>query len=92
MDYVWDDGKSATNLLKHGLSFEDAALVFSGACVTFEDDRYDYGEPRLITLGALEGRVVVLVHTPRHEATRIISMRKANEREQKIYQQRLGEA
>ena len=46
MNYVWDDGKSTVNLQKHGLSFEDAALVFSGACVTFEDDRYDYGEPR----------------------------------------------
>ena len=43
-----------------------------------------------ITLGILVGRVVVLVHTPRHEETRIISMRKANEREQKIYQKRLG--
>ncbi|WP_411726762.1 BrnT family toxin [Methyloglobulus sp.] len=90
MNYVWDDGKSTVNLQKHGLSFEDAALVFSGACVTFEDDRYDYGEPRFITLGILVGRVVVLVHTPRHEETRIISMRKANEREQKIYQKRLG--
>ncbi|MGD0959192.1 MAG: BrnT family toxin [Methylomonas sp.] len=92
MRYVWDDDKSSVNLQKHGLSFADAALIFSGECITFEDDRYDYGEPRFITLGTLEGRVLVIVHTPRHEATRIISMRKANEREQKIYKKRLGKA
>ena len=90
MKYEWDENKSATNLQKHGLNFEDAELFFSGVCVTFEDDRYDYGEPRFITLGTLEGRVVVVAHTPRHEATRIISMRKANEREQENYQKRLG--
>jgi len=92
MDYSWDDSKNAVNLEKHGLSFEDAHVVFAGRCVTFEDDRYDYGEPRFITLGTLIGRVVVIVHTPRNQETRIISMRKANEREQKIYQKRLGSA
>jgi uncharacterized protein len=90
MKYEWDESKSTSNLRKHGLSFEDADLIFSGTCITFEDDRYDYGEPRFITLGTLEGRVVVVAHTPRHEATRIISMRKANEREQENYQKRLG--
>jgi len=90
MKYEWDEGKSESNLQKHGFSFEDAELVFDGKCVTFEDDRSNYGEQRLITLGTLAGRVVVIVHTPRNEATRIISMRKANEREQEIYQKRLG--
>ncbi len=88
MDCEWDEQKKRLNLEKHGLSFEDAALVFEGACVTFEDDRCDYGERRLITLGEIAGRVVVIVHTPREEATRIISMRKANERERQIYQKR----
>lgn len=91
--YEWDEEKSERNLEKHGLSFEDAEKVFSGpCCVTFVDDRFDYEETRLITLGSLEGRVVVIVHTPRGESTRIISMRKANAREQKIYQKRLGTA
>ena len=88
--YEWDEDKSEQNLARHGLSFEDAETVFSGPCVTFEDDRFDYGETRLITLGVLEGRVVVMVHTPRGENTRIISMRKANARERKIYEKRLG--
>ena len=90
MKYEWDESKNRANLAKHGLSFEDAEQVCSGPCVTFEDDRFDYGEERLITLGLLVGRVVVIAHTPRDEGTRVISMRKANRREQKIYQERLG--
>ncbi len=90
MNYVWDGEKSATNLVKHGLSFQDAHFVFASPCVTFADDRYDYGEPRFITLRTLAGRVVVIAHTPRNQQIRIISMRKANEREQKIYQKRLS--
>ena len=75
---------------KHGLGFEDAEQVFSGPCVTFEDDRFAYGEERLITLGLLAGRLVVIAHSRRDDGTRIISMRKGNRREQKIYQKRLG--
>lgn len=89
--YEWDDAKSNENLSKHGLSFEDAEAVFAGPCVSFEDDRFDYGEQRFITLGLLEGRAIVVAHTPRGENTRIISMRKANKREEKIYQKRLEE-
>lgn len=92
MQYEWDAKKSRANLEKHGLSFEDAELVFESKCITFVDERFDYGEARLITLGVLSGRIVVVVHAPRDEKTRIISMRKANEREQEIYQKRLGKA
>jgi uncharacterized protein len=90
MKYEWDEAKNQKNIAKHGLSFEDAEQVFSGPCVTFEDDRLDYGEERLLTLGLLAGRLVVIAHSPRDEGTRIISMRKGNRREQKIYQERLG--
>jgi len=66
--------------------------VLTGPCVTFVDNRVDYGDLRLITLGLLAGRTVVIVHAPRAgDTTRIISMRKANRREQEIYQKRLGE-
>jgi uncharacterized DUF497 family protein len=51
----WDEAKKRRNAAKHGLCFEDAELVLSGPCVTFEDDRFDYGEERLITLGLLPG-------------------------------------
>ena len=89
VEFRWDEKKSRENLQKHGLSFEDAHLVFEGETVTFLDDRIDYGEKRYITLGELLGRVAVIVHTLRGETIRIISMRKANEREKKIYQERL---
>lgn len=90
MRFLWDDAKSRSNLEKHGLSFEDAEAVLTGACVTFRDDRFDYGEERLVTLGMLAGRLVVLIHAPFEGGTRIISMRKGNRREQEIYKERLG--
>jgi uncharacterized DUF497 family protein len=90
MHYEWDEAKNRSNFAKHGLSFEDAEEVFSGPCVTFEDDRFAYGEQRFVTLGLLAGRLVVIAHAPRDQGTRIISMRKGNEREEKIYQERLG--
>ena len=89
MKYEWDEAKNRKNIAKHGFSFEDAELVFDGPCVTFEDDRFAYGEERLITLGLLAGRLVVIAHAPRDEGTRIISMGKGNRREQEIYKKRL---
>lgn len=92
MIYEWDEAKNRTNSAKHGLSFADAEQVWTGPCVTFVDDRFDYGEKRLISLGLLAGRLVIIAHAPRgDDITRIISMRKANRREQKIYQKRLGQ-
>ncbi|MDO9527257.1 MAG: BrnT family toxin [Gemmobacter sp.] len=65
-----------------------AAEIFSGATLTVEDDRVDYGETRLITIGFLDRRMVVMVWTQRGATRRIISLRKANEREQNIYADR----
>ena len=90
--YEWDDEKNARNLRDRGLSFEDAEQVFDGPCFTFEDTREDYGEPRFITFGLLQGRLVVIAHTPRGGNVRIISMRKGNNREKKIYEEQLEEA
>ena len=87
MSWGWNGGFP---LSPQAVSFEDAEQVFSGPCVTFEDDRFSYGEERLVTLGLLAGRLVVIAHSPRDEGTRIISMRKGNRREQKIYKKRLG--
>lgn len=90
MIYEWDEAKSQANLEKHGLAFEDAETVFEGEVITVTDQRKDYGEPRFASLGTLCGRVVFIAHTARAGKVRIISMRKANEREQKIYQERLA--
>ena len=62
-----------------------AVEVLAGDTLTVEDNRRDYGEDRFITVGFLDGMMVVLVWTPRVEAYRIVSMRKANERERELY-------
>ena len=85
MHFEWDEQKNQINIRKHGLDFADAPTVFAGATFTFEDDRFDYGEDRFITLGMLAGEVVVIAHTERGDNVRIISMRKATKYEQKLY-------
>jgi len=60
MTYEWDEAKNGSNFAKHGLDFTDAGQVLTGPCVTFVDDRFDYGEKRLISLGLLAGRAVVI--------------------------------
>ena len=87
MSFEWDDAKDTANQEKHGLAFEDAPLVFKGRATTRPDLRQHYGEPRFLTLGTLRGRVVVIAHTFRNDATRITSMRYANAREQARFRQ-----
>lgn len=90
MRFEWDETKNQSNQQKHGLSFADAPLVFAGRTLTVEDVRRAYGEPRYLTIGTLAGRTVIVAHTFRGGATRIISMRKANAREGARYQERLA--
>ncbi|TFW12500.1 BrnT family toxin [Brevundimonas intermedia] len=90
MRITFDPSKRERTLAERGLDFARAAAVFDGDHLTFEDDRHDYGERRLITIGPLTDRMVVLVWTPRGEARHVISMRKANDREQRRYEDRLG--
>ena len=81
MQIEFDPEKRNKALTERGLDFARAEEVFAGVNVTAEDARFDYGELRFTTVGALDGRMVVMVWTPRGEVRRIISMRKANERE-----------
>lgn len=81
----FDAAKRQKALTERGLDFARAGELFGGRHFTAEDTRDDYGEARFITIGALQGRLVVVVWTPRGDARRIISMRKANEREQARY-------
>lgn len=85
MQIEFDSAKRQETLEDRGLDMADAAEVFEGDHLTVEDARFDYGETRHITVGFLGGRMVVLAWTPRNGARRIISMRKANDREQKAY-------
>lgn len=89
MTIEFDPDKRRATLEARGLDMAEAEAIFEGATITIEDDRRDYGETRFITVGFLEGRMVVVVWTPRGAARRIISLRKANEREQALYGPRL---
>ncbi len=85
MKFEWDEDKRQKNLEKHGLDFADVEEVFESDTVTIEDNRSYYGEERWITLGTLQGLVVLVVHTEQDETIRVISFRKASKHEQKIY-------
>ena len=90
----WDDEKRKKNVRKHGIDFVGIQSAFEGIRWTVVDDRFDYGEVRLITFGFLEGRIVTIVHVDDDEIGWIISVRKATPNEQrKIYNEiadRLG--
>ena len=88
MTVEFDEVKRVRTLAERGLDMARAGEVFDGASLTVEDDRMDYGETRYITIGFLDERMVVLVWTPRGDVHRIISMRKANDREKAIYEPR----
>lgn len=89
MIITFDPAKRDRALAERGLDFADAGRVFAGTTFTLEDDRLPYPEPRFISFGLLAGRMVVIVWTPIGDGRRIISMRKANEREQQRYQDAL---
>lgn len=90
MRYSFDPAKRASNLKKHGLDLADAPQVIeSGQTVTFEDRRFDYGEERFVTLGALRDTLVAIVTSESGDRIRIISMRKADRHEQSIYRENI---
>ena len=90
MHFTWDEAKRQSNLRKHGLDFADAFRVFAGPIRLEEDTRYDYGEQRMMAVGALDSVVVVVVHVENDETIRIISMRKANKHEENLYFEEAG--
>jgi uncharacterized DUF497 family protein len=85
----FDPAKRDKALAERGLDFADAPKVFAQQSATLADLRIDYPEPRFQTFGWLEGRLVNLVWTPIEGGRRIISMRKANDREKSRYTERL---
>ena len=90
MDVEFDPDKRAWTLAWRGLDFARAGDVFTGFHLTQSDDRREYREVRFVTVGELDGRVVVLVWTPRASAVRVISLRKANDREKTNFVHRTG--
>jgi uncharacterized protein len=85
-DFEWDDEKAAANLAKHGVSFEQARDAFDDPfAIDFVDDREDYREHRLILVGMVESRLLVVAHTLRGDKVRIITAREAQPHERRRY-------
>ncbi|MFO1351919.1 MAG: BrnT family toxin [Gammaproteobacteria bacterium] len=82
---TYDEAKRLRNLRKHGFDFVGAEAIFAGFTITREDRREAFGELRLQTLGLWNGVVVFVVHTPRGDHDHLISIRKADKREERIY-------
>ena len=93
MEFDWDSAKDEANRKKHGISFDEAKDIFDGPTLTRADDRQEYGEDRDISLGSLSpDAVLVVVHTEREDKIRLISARKANRSERKVYYDYLAQA
>ena len=90
LQVTYDPAKREATLQSRGLDFADATNVFKGPTFSAVDARFNYGETRFLTVGLLAARMVIVVWTQRGSARHIISMRKANEREQQRYRERLG--
>ena len=87
MDFEWDETKSETCFRERGFDFAYAARAFFDPDRLIQaDDRRNYGEERYQLMGQIEQRLFVVVYTPRHDVIRIISARKANQREVKHYE------
>ena len=90
--FEWDDKKAESNFRKHGIRFEEAALVFDDPFAVSEQDRIENGQPRWQTVGMAGGCLLLLVaHTVRFEdegieVVRIISARRVDKKERRRYE------
>jgi uncharacterized DUF497 family protein len=89
MRFDWDPDKARRNLEKHGVSFEEAATVFSDPLyLDFFDPEHSEEENRYIRVGcSSQKRVLVIAYTERGDQTRIISARPATKHERQAYEQ-----
>jgi len=87
--FEWDINKAKANVLKHNVSFEEAATVFGDEhSITIDDTAHSTLEKRKVTLGcSSNNHLIVVVHTDRGAHMRIISARKASRKERKQYEE-----
>jgi len=90
MEFEWNDQKAKSNLRKHRVTFEEAAMVFSDfLSFTYDDEGHSQVERRYATLGmSNQGRILVVAHTMRGEQIRIISAREATPQERRWYEEK----
>ena len=88
MQFEWDREKANRNLRKHGVSFDEAVIVFyDPLSATFDDPDHSVGERRFITVGySAQGRLLAVSHTERGKSIRIISARPATRHERKRHE------
>jgi uncharacterized DUF497 family protein len=82
---TYDPAKRRSNKRKHKIDLAECEVAFDAPMLTREDASQGYGEQRLVSLGWLKGRVVVLVWTDREDGPRLISCREAKPHEQEAY-------
>ncbi|MGX4773849.1 BrnT family toxin [Bradyrhizobium guangdongense] len=83
--FEWDEEKNRTNLIKHGISFDDACQIFDGPIIVKRSDRKD--EERWIGIGQVDGRILTVIFTRRDRAIRIISARRPRPDEKRAYRE-----
>jgi len=90
MEFEWDELKAAANRSRHHVTFDEARSVFNDPLsLTFPDPQHSEREHRYITLGfSLAGRLLLVVHTDRSGAIRIISARRMTQKERMTYEER----
>lgn len=85
----WDADKAASNLAKHGVSFDEACSVFGDPlATTVRDPDHSVGEERWLTTGeSHRGRLLVVWHTNREETRiRVVGARQATPSERRTYE------
>lgn len=90
LHFCWDDGKAASNLEKHGVSFEASTYVFDDPMRLEHEDVFARGEHRNIVIGQVDGVLLTVVYAfAEEDLCRIISARPATAHERKAYEQSL---
>ena len=89
MVFEWDENKAATNLVKHGVSFDETKTVFNDPLyVDFYDPKHSDDEHRYIVIGmSAQNRLLLVAYTERGDAVRLISAREATRVERRAYEQ-----
>ncbi|MCU0598851.1 MAG: BrnT family toxin [Desulfobacterales bacterium] len=88
LTFEWDPQKAISNFEKHGVSFEEASTIFQDPLsITIDDPLHSESERRMVHIGiSHKNRLLVVVHTERGDNVRLISARKASQKERKHYE------
>jgi len=89
IEFEWDQNKASSNLIKHGVSFDEAKTVFDDPLyVDFYDPDHSYNEHRYIIVGQSQNnRLLIVTYTERGNTIRLINAREATQRERKVYEE-----